>query len=133
MQRTVFYMFLHESSYMLWAVFTCPYMFLHVLGKKVVSLDFGAFFKHFIESRDLMSQVKNHQSSRKSPGKNVHLNSAIARVTARLWSSRQRNEYYTIQDDHVQARHAKERRTKQLSLGNGKKMELKLIKNDEEL
>ena len=52
---------------------------------------------------------------------------------ARLSSSRQRNGYkidVTMQNDNLQARHAKKRRTKQLSLGNGKAMELKLIKHD---
>ena len=66
-----------------------------------------------------MSQVKIHQSSRSRQGKNVHINNATTRVTIRLWPSRQRNEYFTIQDGHLRARHAKERRTKQLSLGSG--------------
>ena len=39
----------------------------------------------------------------------------------------------TIQDDHLQARDAKRRWTEPQSLGNGKVMELKLIKHDEAL
>ena len=38
-----------------------------------------------------------------------------------------------MQDDHLQARHAKKKRTEQLSLENGRVMELKLIKHDEAL
>ena len=38
-----------------------------------------------------------------------------------------------MQDGHLQARDAKKRWTEQLSLGNGKAMELKLIKHDEAL
>ena len=38
-----------------------------------------------------------------------------------------------MQDNHLQARHAKKRWTEQLGIGNGKVMELKLIKHDEAL
>ena len=53
---------------------TCPHMFLHdftcpcMLGGRPI---LGVFFIHVIGSRDLLSQVKNHQSS--SPGRYVHL------------------------------------------------------------
>ena len=38
-----------------------------------------------------------------------------------------------MQNDHLQARQVRNRRTEQLILGNGKDMGLKLIKHDEAL
>ena len=63
---TCSYMLLHVlgSFYMLLHVLGSFYMPLHVLGQKVVALFLGAFFNHLIESRDLISQVKNYQLPR---------------------------------------------------------------------
>ena len=99
----------HEMHYAL--VFTCYYIF----WAKKWSPGFWLFFNHVIYSRDLMSQTRNHQSS-ESPWKYMYKQYPLrkrylfqtatppqtrffpqimhTRVTVRLWSCRQRNEYH---------------------------------------
>ena len=68
---------------------------------------------------------------------NVHLKNCCKliqgryrKVNSQVVNATNKIDVNNAENDHMQARHSKKKKTEQLSLGNGRVMELKLIKSE---